>query len=287
MSPADGSEVLGAAADYRAEKAAYGEFMFPKLFARIAQLYHERFGLTDRQLSAVAMKNRAHAKLNPLAQTRSSALTWELCLESGDNPRLAPPLKITDCSQISDGAAAILLCSESFAKRLESRPKMRLAGFGHTTDHLALSRKDPPDFPMARRAADTAYTMARLKPRDLSGAEIHDCFSISEIIATEALGLAPPGQGKTLAEQGFTDLPRVRESLGLPKPAWSIPVNPGGGLIGDGHPVGATGVRQVHEIFQHLSRRAADRQIDGAKHMLAFNMGGSVTTVVVSIWEGV
>src|SRR5437763_7600633 len=164
--------------------------MFPKLFGRVAGIYQERYGLTERQLNAIAMKNRAHARLNPLAQTRGNTLTWELCMASADNTALAPPLKLTDCSQITDGAAAIVFCSERFARRLESRPKMRLLGFGHTTDHLALDRKAVPEFPMARRAAEQAFGMANLKPRDLYGMEIHDCFSISEIIATEALGLA-------------------------------------------------------------------------------------------------
>jgi acetyl-CoA C-acetyltransferase len=284
MSPAEGSDVLGAAADYRAEKSTYGDFMFPKLFGHVAGIYQERHGLTERQLNAVAMKNRAHAKLNPLAQTRGNPLTWELCLASPENTVLAPPLKLTDCSQITDGAAAVILCSERFAQRLENRSKMRLLGFGHTTDHLALDRKAVPDFPMARRAADQAYAMANCAPRDVHGMEIHDCFSISEIIATEALGLADRGAGKKLAEGGFSALPRVRDALGLPKPIWSIPINAGGGLIGDGHPVGATGVRQVAEIWQHLTARAGERQIEGARRMLAFNMGGSVTTVVVTIW---
>src|SRR6185436_6029793 len=113
MSPAAGAEVLGAAGDFAAESAQFGEFMFPKLFGRVAQVYGERYGLKEEQLARVAAKNHAHARLNPLAQMRDSKLTWQAaCAESEANPRIAPPLKVTDCSQITDGGAALVLCSE-------------------------------------------------------------------------------------------------------------------------------------------------------------------------------
>jgi acetyl-CoA C-acetyltransferase len=286
MSPADGADVLGAAADFAREKAQYGQFMFPKLFARIAQIYMDRYGLSERQLALISAKNFAHARLNPLAQMRQSSTTLDqLCAESSANPRVAPPLKVSDCSQITDGAAGVVLASEKFVNRLASRPKIRLSGFGVATDHLALDEKDIPTFSIARRAVRSALQMAGLSPTDLHGAEVHDCFSISEIIAYELLGVADPGNGAALLESGATALPAVRQSLGFSKPRFSIPVNAGGGLIGDGHPVGATGVRQAAEVFAQLTHSAGARQIDGATRMLTFNMGGSFTTSVAMVWQ--
>src|SRR3954470_11589950 len=143
MSPAEGGDVLGAAGDYDAEKARYGEFMFPKLFARIADVYADRYGLTERQLALVAAKNFAHARLNPMAQMRDRRLPLDAAAtESEANPRIAGPLKITDCSQITDGAAAVVLCSARFVDTLPGAPRARLLGYGHTTDHLPLDRKD-------------------------------------------------------------------------------------------------------------------------------------------------
>src|SRR5260221_4007046 len=214
MPPAEGADVLGAAADFAREKAPLGDFMFPKLFGRIARTYIERYGIAEEQLARVAVKNYAHARLNPLAQMRDAELTFEQARTASDtNPSVAPPPKISDCSQITDGAAALVLCSESFWKKLGRPVGVRLAGFGHTTDRLALDDKDAPDFAIARRAADQAFAMARLTPADLDGAEVHDCFSISEIIAYELLGLAPPGQGAALIASGATALPAVRDRL--------------------------------------------------------------------------
>jgi acetyl-CoA acetyltransferase len=127
--------------------------------------------------------------------------------------------------------------------------------------------------------------MANLKPRDLSGADVHDCFSVTEIVVYEILGLAEPGKGAELARSGATTLPQVRNEKMTPKAfGVEIPVNPGGGLIGDGHPVGATGVRQVFEAYQHLTEQAGARQIPNARRYLTFNMGGSLTTSVAMLW---
>jgi acetyl-CoA C-acetyltransferase len=265
MPPADGADVLGAAADYHTEKPQYGEFMFPKLFAQIAQVYMKRYGLTEKQLALVPTKNYAHAKLNPLAQMRDATFP------PAEDPSVAPPLTVSHCSQITDGGAAVVLCSENFLKDFAGssppRPMVRLMGYGHTTDYLALDKKDVPDFAVARRAAEQAYAMAGLTPRDIHGAEVHDCFSISEIVAYELLGFAQAGQGAQLLEKGTASF-----------------VNPGGGLIGDGHPVGATGVRQVVEAYLHLTERAGERQIADAEHYLTFNIGGTYTTNVCMIW---
>src|SRR5258708_37622484 len=146
MPPAEGAAVLAAAGDYWLEGPQYGEFMFPKLFARIAQIYKERYGLTEEQLARVAVKNHAHARLNPLAQMRDSTLSLkEACVESETNPRVAPPLKVSDCSQITDGGAAVVLCFSHFMKKLPARPAVRRLVDGDATDHLAPDTKDAPD----------------------------------------------------------------------------------------------------------------------------------------------
>jgi len=285
MPPSEGADVLGAAGDYHQERPQYGDFMFPKLFARIAQIYGERHGLTDQQLALVAVKNRAHARLNPLAQMRDRALSLkEACTESEANPRFAPPLKSTDCSQITDGGAGLILCSARFLKRLPRRAAVKLRGYGHTTDFLTLERKDVPEFSIARKAAERAYAMAGVNPRDIQAAEVHDCFSISEIVAYEILGFAPRGEGTELLETGATMLPEVRSRIVDCVPPFTLPVNPGGGLMGDGHPVGATGVRQVVEAYHQLTDSAGEHQVQGVERFLTFNMGGSVTTSVVMIW---
>jgi len=286
MSSLDGSDVLGAAADYHNEKPEYGDFMFPKLFGRIAQIYIDKYGASEADLAQVAWKNYAHAKLNPLAQMRDADVTIDYASQvSEKNPSVAPPLKVTDCSQITDGAASVVLVSRKFLERLGRDPKQmaRLLGFGHSTDYLPLNKKDAPTFSIARKAAEKAFGMANLKPRDMQGAEVHDCFSITEIVAYEILGLAEPGKGAELAKSGVTTLPQVRNQKSGTLP-FEIPVNTGGGLIGDGHPVGATGVRQVVEAYQHLTGQAGARQIENAKRFLTFNMGGSLTTSVAMIW---
>ena len=287
MSSRDGGDVLGAAADFDVERPIYGDFMFPKLFGRIAQIYIDKYGASPDDLAAVAFKNYAHARLNPLAQMREANLTFgDASQVSENNPCVAEPLRLTDCSQITDGAAGLVLVSGKYLDRIgRDKSKLpRLLGYGHTTDYLALEKKDAPTFSTARKAAANAFAMANLKPRDMHGVEVHDCFSITEIVAYEILGLAESGKGAELAKSGATALPQVRGEKVSGKVDFEIPVNAGGGLIGDGHPVGATGVRQVVEANQHLTEQAGARQIKGAKKFLTFNMGGSLTTSVAMIW---
>jgi acetyl-CoA acetyltransferase len=286
MSSLDGSDVLGAAADYHNEKPEYGDFMFPKLFGRIAQIYIEKYGATEEDLAQVAWKNYAHAKLNPLAQMRDADLTLDCASQVSDkNPSVAPPLKVSDCSQITDGAASVILVSGKYLEKIgrDKDKTARLLGFGHTTDYLPLDKKDAPTFSTARKAAEKAFSMANLKPRDMQGAEVHDCFSITEIVAYEILGLAESGKGVDLVKSGATALPQVRNQKRGKLP-FEIPVNTGGGLIADGHPVGATGVRQVFDAYQQLSTQAGARQIENVKRFLTFNMGGSLTTSVAMVW---
>jgi acetyl-CoA acetyltransferase len=286
MSSLDGSDVLGAAADYHNEKPEYGDFMFPKLFGRIAQIYVDKYGASEADLAQVAWKNYAHAKLNPLAQMRDADLTLDCASQVSDkNPSVAPPLKVSDCSQITDGAASVVLVSGKYLERIgrDKNKTARLRGFGHTTDYLPLNKKDAPTFSTARKAAMKAFGMANLKPRDVQGAEVHDCFSITEIVAYEILGLAESGKGVELVKSGATALPQVRNEKSGKLP-FEIPVNTGGGLIADGHPVGATGVRQVFDAYQQLTEEAGARQIENVKKFLTFNMGGSLTTSVAMVW---
>jgi acetyl-CoA acetyltransferase len=287
MPSIEGADALGAAADYHNEKPEYGDFMFPKLFGRIAQIYMEKYGAREEDLATVAWKNYAHARLNPMAQMREADLTLDCASQVSDkNPSVAPPLKVSDCSQITDGGAAVVLVSEKFLDRLgrDKSTTPRLLGFGHTTDYLPLDKKDAPIFSTARKAAEQVFSMANLTPRDVHGADVHDCFSITEVVVYEILGLAESGKGAELAKSGATALPQVRNEKMKGKFRFEIPVNPGGGLIADGHPVGATGVRQVFEAYQHLTEQAGARQIPGARRYLTFNMGGSLTTSVAMLW---
>ncbi len=209
---------------------------------------------------------------------RDADLTLDCASQVSDkNPSVAPPLKVSDCSQITDGAASVVLVSGKYLDKFgrDKNKTPRLFGFGHSTDYLALDKKDAPTFSIARKAAEKAFGMANMKPRDLNGAEVHDCFSVTEIVVYEILGLAEPGKGTELAKSGATALPQVRDEKMQGPYAFEIPVNPGGGLIGDGHPVGATGVRQVVEAYQHLTEQAGARQIENAKRFLTFNMGGA------------
>jgi acetyl-CoA acetyltransferase len=284
MSPAEGADVLAAAADWVDERPRYADHMMPRMFAGIAQEYARRHGLADETLAAVVLKNYAHARRNPLAQMRDAGMTREKALtESDANPRFAPPLRLTDCSQITDGAAAVVLASSAFVRRGRS---LGLLGYGHTTDSLRLDAKDCPAFPLVRRAAERAYAMAGVGPRDLDAAEVHDCFSISELVAYEALGWAEPGGATELVASGATTLPQARAEIGVGlRPRLELPVNTGGGLMGDGHPVGATGVRQVVEVFRQACGEAGERQVEAARTLMTFNMGGSLTTNVAMIWR--
>src|ERR1041385_7195516 len=207
MSSLDGSDVLGAAADYHIEKPEYGDFMFPKLFGRIAQIYIDKYGASEQDLGWVAYKNYAHARLNPLAQMREADLTYDCASQVSDkNPSVAPPLKVSDCSQITDGAASVVLVSGKYLEKIgrDKNKTARLLGYGHTTDYLPLDKKDAPTFSIARKAAEKAFRMANLTPRDLQGAEVHDCFSVTEIVVYEILGLAEPGKGVDFVKSGAT-----------------------------------------------------------------------------------
>ena len=288
MSSKDGGDVLGAAADFDVERPEYGDFMFPKLFGRIAQIYVDKYGASPDDLAAVAYKNYAHARLNPLAQMRVSRISPTTTpRRSRRKTRASRRLCAFPIARRSPMARPpiVLVSGKYLEKHGIDKSKFRSSSASATQPITSRSeKKDAPTFTTARKAAEKAFGMANLKPRDMHGAEVHDCFSITEIVAYEILGLAEPGKGAELAKSGATAFPQVRGEHVSGKIDFEIPVNTGGGLIGDGHPVGATGVRQVVDAYQQLTNQADARQIKGAKKFLTFNMGGSLTTSVAMIW---
>ncbi len=231
--------------------------VFPGYFATIAQKHMERYGTTREQLAQVSVKNHIHGALNPYAQFQKK-FTVEEVLKS---PMIADPLTLFSCCPNSDGAAALILCSKEKAKKANGRA-IRIAASVLTTGTYE-NQRDITNWDVEIRAAQQAYKMASLGPKDLDVVEVHDAFTICEIIHYEGLGLCPLGEGGRLIEEGATEL------------GGRIPVNPSGGLLSKGHPVGASGVAQVAEIVWHLRGQAGERQVQGAKVGLADMMGGN------------
>ncbi len=259
---------LATAADQDYE--VYYGVTFPGLYAMIARAHMHRYGTTREQLAQVAVKNHQNGSMNPLAQYQRK-ITVDDVLHS---PLVADPLRLLDCSPITDGAAAAVLCSADLAKKISGKPAVRIMASGHATDAIALhSRPDITDFRAVTLAAQQAYKAAGLDPGKIDVAEVHDCFTIAEICILEALGFVEKGHGGEAAESGLTALDG------------RIPVNPSGGLKAKGHPVGATGVAQAVEIVHQLRGEAGDRQVKNARIGLTQNMGGSGGTAVVHIME--
>ncbi len=259
------TEILAAAGDCSGEIAAGSTF--PSLFGMIARRHMHDFGTTREQLATVAVKNHENGLLNPDAQMRK-AITIEQALNAR---MIAEPLGLYDCSLISDGAAAVIVTAAENASAYTDKPGMVL-GIAQASDFLALDQKDDiTTFPAVRAAARKAYAMAGMEPRDIEFAEIHDCFTIAEIIATEDLGFTLRGNGGPFAASGATG--RSGEK----------PVNASGGLKSKGHPVGATGVAQICDLMQQIRCEAGERQLVRHAVGLAQNLGGSGATCVVSI----
>jgi len=259
---------LAAAADQEYE--AFHGVTFPGLYAMIARAHMERYGTTPEQLAAVAVKNHANGALNPLAQFRRP-ITVETVLNS---IMVADPLHMFDCSPISDGAAAAVLCPLEMAKKMGKEPAIKIAGVGSATDTIAIyRRKDLTRLAAVERSGRAALEMANKVPADVDLAEVHDCFTIAEICVIEELGLVERGKGADAAVSGLTSREGER------------PVNAGGGLKAKGHPVGATGVAQIYELVQQLRGNAGERQVEGARVGLAQNMGGSGGSSVVHVLE--
>jgi acetyl-CoA C-acetyltransferase len=240
---------------------------FPGVFALIARAHMEKYGTTEAQMAAVAVKNHRHGALNPKAQFQKQ-ITIDQVLRSA---YVADPLKLYDCCPFSDGGAALVLASEDVARR--HRKPVWVLGSAAASDWMLLGdKRDLSRVPATERAAAAAYRQAGIGPRDVDVVELHDCFTIAEIVATEGLGLFEPGAGGRAAEAG-------RTSLG-----GEIPVNPSGGLKAKGHPIGATGAAQIAEIVTQIRGEAGPRQVDGAKTGLTHTLGGNTATVLVSLF---
>jgi len=243
----------------------------PSLAGMFTRLYMEKYGVTERHLAMVAVKNQRHALRNEFAHIQQE-ITVEGILDSPEamtnNPYVADPLRFFDCCPVSDGGAAVILATRDVAEST-GRPLVRLAGVGQASDtHCVHEREDPTDLLAVRRSAARALGMAELAPSDVDVAELHDAFTILEIVESEEAGFFPKGEGHLALERGDTTL------------GGTLPINVSGGLKGRGHPVGATGVAQVHEIVHQLRGEAEDRQVEGARVGFTCNFGGFGNNVV-------
>lgn len=273
----EAADHLGAAM-FVGREAQGATFPWPSQFSRIADEYDRRYGLDHAHLAAISKKNFANARRNPRAQTRNWAFEDEAFGPNDDlNPVIEGRLRKQDCGRITDGAAAVVIASERAARRwaeshgIELERLGRIDGWGHTTASLLLEDKmrtdDPYLFPHMRTAIEQARKRAGVTLDDVDVIETHDCFSISEYVAYDHLGISEPGQAWKAVEEGTTH--------------WvgDLPVNPSGGLIGSGHPVGSTGVRMVLDAARQVTETAGDYQVPGAATAQTLNIGGSCTTV--------
>lgn len=259
------SQILAEAGDCSGEMRAGNTFA--SLFAMIARRHMHDFGTKKEHLSSVAVKNHANGALNPDAHMRKV-----ITLKQAMNGKpIADPLNIYDCSLISDGAAAVILVPMERAREFTEKP-VRVMGIAQASDFVALDQKDDiTTFPAVRRAGEKAYKMAGVTAKEIEFAELHDCFTIAEIIATEDLGFVKKGEGGPYAFEGHTARTGER------------PINTSGGLKAKGHPVGATGVAQIFDLVQQIRCEAGERQIPRHSVGLAENLGGSGATCVVTI----
>ncbi len=258
---------LGVSGDVEWERLAGTNF--PGIYAMIALRHMHKYGTKKEQITGVAVKNHRNAAKNPKAQLR-----FEITLERAMNsPVLAYPLTLFDSCPTTDGASVAILCRGELAKNFTNTP-ISVLGSGAATDYLAIhDRKEITLLTAATLAAKQAYEQAGLKPEDIDVAEVHDCFTIAEILAYESLGFAKEGEGGRLITEGATEI------------GGRIPVNPSGGLKAKGHPIGATGVGQVYEIVHQLRGdvKKKERQVKNSEVGLTHNVGGSGGTAVVHI----
>lgn len=259
---------LGVSGDTEVERMS--GLTFPGVYALMARAHMQRFGTTREHLAAVAVKNHGFGAGNPHAQFQK-ATTLEKALAA---PMVADPLGLFDCCSTTDGAAAALLVAEERVPEFTDHP-IWVTGSGAASDALALhDRPDPTAMPAAVRAGQQALAMAGHSVADLDFAEVHDCFTIAELVAIESLGLVKPGQGGPATAEGRTghggDLPTV---------------NPSGGLKAKGHPLGATGAGQAVEVYEQMQGLAGPRQVEGARLALTHNVGGSGASCAVHVFE--
>lgn len=242
---------------------------FPSLYAILARSYMLKFGTTEEELAAVTVKNHLHASLNPKAQFHS-LLTIEQVMHS---TKVADPLKLLDCSPISDGASAVILTAKVKGQRLKVK-NVEIIASSVATDTLGLAQRESlTELKATKGAVQEAYRQAGVSPRDIDVAEVHDCFTIAEVLAMEDLGFFAKGEAAGGISRGETTLGQSKKLV----------VNTSGGLKGCGHPVGATGVKQIVELVDQLRGRAGKRQLPKAHVGLAHNVGGSGATAVVHI----
>lgn len=277
----EAADHLGAAA-WRGREAEGARFLWPHMFDLLAAEYDRRYGLDYRHLMEVARTNFENARANPNAQSRGWTFTEASFTEDLEaNPPVEGRIRRQDCGQITDGAAAVLLASPAYAKRYADRRGISLSsiplirGWGHRTAPMLFSDKLDAAvdgehlFPHVRGAIEDARRGASLASvEQIDGAEVHDCFTITEYMLIEHLGLAAPGEAWKAIENG--DIKR----------GGSCPINSSGGLIGAGHPVGATGVRMLLDAYKQVTGTAGDYQIDDAEMIQTVNIGGSATTTV-------
>lgn len=268
VSTANVGEVLLCASYHKEEACPAG---FTGIFGGIAQRYFERYGDRSRELALLAAKNHRHGVENPYAQIRKD-LGFEFCNEVSErNPHVAAPLRRTDCSLISDGAAALVLADTDTAASLTRAIRFRARA--QANDLLPLSRRDPLAFTGAAKAWDTALRSAHLTLDDLSLVETHDCFTIAELLEYEAMGWTPRGEGHRVVLEGWNQR------------GGRLPVNPSGGLKSKGHPIGATGVSMHVMACLQLMGEAGGMQVPDARLAGVFNMGGAAVANFVSILE--
>jgi acetyl-CoA C-acetyltransferase len=267
-----GSALLGADYDLAGQHSTSG---FAGLFAVVAAAYEERYGAIGDVLGSIAAKNHRNGVANPYAQLRKD-LGEEFCQTVSDkNPIVAGTLRRTDCSPVSDGAAAVVLTSAAGQVARAATDPVRLAGFGHANDFLPAARRDPTEFAATRVSFERALRMAGVGPGDLDFAEVHDCFTIAELIMYEVIGLTGPGQGRRAIEEGWVYR------------GGRLPVNISGGLKAKGHPVGATGVSQHVVSAMQLTGTAGEMQLPNPRRAAVQNMGGVGVANYVSVLEAV
>jgi len=244
----------------------------PAMAAMLTRLYMERYGVTERHLAMIAVKNHSNALKNPYAHLQR-ACTVEGAMSS---VMIADPLRLYYVCPISDGAAAVVLCPLEKAKEFTDKPVVRIAGFGHASDVQTLQeREDPAVLKSVQLASRQAFERAKLKPKDIDVAELHDAFEILEIVESEDAGFFKKGEGHLAVEKGVTAL------------NGELPINPSGGLKAKGHPVGATGVAQIVELVWQLRGEAGERQVKDPKRAFACNFGGFGNNTVAHILERV
>ncbi|PZQ78135.1 MAG: hypothetical protein DI563_01415 [Variovorax paradoxus] len=257
-------------------------FMWPAAFGLIAAEYEHRYGLDRRHLNRIAELNHGHARRNPRAQARHWKFDERSFTDDDEvNPLIEPGTRRQDCGQITDGACAVVLASRYFAEQHGLvKQAQRISGWGHRTvglklkDKLDRSRGQPYIFPHLRQTLEDAWRRAEVAGvADMDGVETHDCFTATEYMAIDHLGLTSPGQSWRAVEEGVIDR------------GGSCPVNMSGGLIGCGHPVGATGARMLLDAARQVAGRAGECQIEGARRLQTLNIGGSCSTVVSFVVE--